>query len=134
MCERAKAADPNVLLSFENPVGMMELTEGAREGLEKGLGLTKLEVSYCKFAFGAGSPYVKKPTHFWTNSPLLIANFGEGKFTCSKYGCSCGDGYHHVCGFAASGRESVLHRGLLFAYTGAGQHGTKAIADAPGLG
>ena len=56
MCERAKAADPNVLLSFENPVGMMELTEGAREGLEKGLGLTKLEVSYCKFAFGAGSP------------------------------------------------------------------------------
>ena len=94
MCERAKAADPNVLLSFENPVGMMELTEGAREGLEKGLGLTKLEVSYCKFAFGAGSPYVKKPTHFWTNSPLLIANFGEGKFTCSKYGCSCGDGYH----------------------------------------
>ena len=94
MCERAKAADPNVLLSFENPVGMMELTEGAREGLEKGLGLTKLEVSYCKFAFGAGSPYVKKPTHFWTNSPLLIANFGDGKFTCSKYGCSCGDGYH----------------------------------------
>ena len=94
MCERAKAVDPNVLLSFENPVGMMELTEGAREGLEKGLGLTKLEVSYCKFAFGAGSPYVKKPTHFWTNSPLLIANFGGGKFTCSKYGCSCGDGYH----------------------------------------
>ncbi len=37
---------------------------------------------------------MKKPTHFWTNSPLLIANFGDGKFTCSKYGCSCGDGYH----------------------------------------
>ena len=36
---------------------------------------------------------MKKPTHFWTNSPLLIANFGDGKFTCSKYGCSC-DGYH----------------------------------------
>ena len=98
MCERAKAADPNVLLSFENPVGMMELTEGAREGLEKGLGLTKLEVSYCKFAFGAGSPYVKKPTHFWTNSPLLIANFGDGKFTCSKYGAAAATATTAACG------------------------------------
>ena len=51
MCERAKAVDPNVLLSFENPVGMMELTEGAREGLEKGLGLTKLEVSLLQVCF-----------------------------------------------------------------------------------
>ena len=94
MCARAQEKDPNSLILFENPVGMMELTKAAREGLEQKLGLRKLEASYCKFVFGAGSPYVKKPTHFWTNCLLLIATFGDGKFSCSKHNCSCGDGYH----------------------------------------
>ena len=95
MIDSALTVDPSKLFLFENPVGMLQHTKGARKGLEKKCGLTKLEVCYCKFMMRGATDYVKKPTHFWTNCQLLIDAFGEGKFRCTaQTPCSCGDGYH----------------------------------------
>ena len=54
-----------------------------KERLEKELRLTRLTICYCKFSFGGSRVPRMKPTDIWTNCPLLIANFGNGKFYCS---------------------------------------------------
>ena len=95
MVNDALRVDPEKVVLFENPVGMMQHTKGARLGLEKKLGLTRLEVCYCKFMSRGAKDNVKKPTHFWTNCQLLINAFRDGKFRCTaRTSCSCGDGYH----------------------------------------
>ena len=42
-----------------------------------------MTICYCKFSFGGSRVPRMKPTDIWTNCPLLIKTFGDGKFNCT---------------------------------------------------
>ena len=85
----AKVANPETLFFIENPAtGYMQYTVFARR-LWKELGLTRVRITYCKFTF-ASEARVRKPTHIWTNSRLLIAAFENDMFYCTPTTpCGC---------------------------------------------
>ena len=64
----------------------MQHTEFARR-LET-LGLTRLRVTFCMFT--VGRERVRKPTHLWTNSRVLIGMFKNDMFYCTpEKPCGC---------------------------------------------
>ena len=87
MFRSAKRANPKTLFFVENPVGYMRETEIARR-METELGLTRLRVTFCSFT--VGRERVRKPTHLWTNSRVLIGMFKNDMFYCTpEKPCGC---------------------------------------------
>ena len=87
MFRSAKRADPKTLYFVENPAAYMQHTEFARS-METELGLTRLRVTFCMFT--VGRERVRKPTHLWTNSRVLIGMFQNDMFYCTPdKPCGC---------------------------------------------
>ena len=82
------------IICIENPDGYLPKHPLSERFIEV-LGLTKLKISYCKFA-SEESPLPRKDTVLWTNSPSLIAAFEDETFSC-KSDCKCmANGRHRV--------------------------------------
>ena len=87
MFRSAKRANPKTLFLVENPIGHMQRVEFARR-METELGLTRLRVTFCMFT--VGRERVRKPTHLWTNSRVLIGMFKNDMFYCTpEKPCGC---------------------------------------------
>ena len=87
MFRSAKRANSKTLFLVENPVDHMQRTEFARR-METELGLTRLRVTFCMFT--VGPERVRKPTHLWTNSRVLIGMFENDMFYCTPdKPCGC---------------------------------------------
>ena len=87
MFRSAKRANSKTLFFVENPVGYMQHSQFARR-METELGLTRLRVTFCSFT--VGRERVRKPTHLWTNSRVLIGMFKNDMFYCTpEKPCGC---------------------------------------------
>lgn len=81
-----RGRNPNLVMVIENLEGYLA-HHPVSSLFEKVLGLTCLKISYCRFS-SENNPYPKKDTHLWTNSSILIQQFGGQQFECKK-GKSC---------------------------------------------
>ena len=87
MFRSAKRANSKTIFLVENPAAYMQHTEFARR-MEMELGLTRLRVTFCSFT--VGPERVRKPTHLWTNSRVLIGMFKDDIFYCTPdKPCGC---------------------------------------------
>mmetsp|Transcript_18243 Transcript_18243/g.32943 ORF Transcript_18243/g.32943 Transcript_18243/m.32943 type:complete len:758 (-) Transcript_18243:365-2638(-) len=77
-----RGRNPNLIMVIENPVGYLQHHPLSRL-FEKVLGLTRLKISYCQFS-RENDIYPQKDTHLWTNSSILIHQFGGREFECHK--------------------------------------------------
>mmetsp|Transcript_18867 Transcript_18867/g.51684 ORF Transcript_18867/g.51684 Transcript_18867/m.51684 type:complete len:647 (+) Transcript_18867:1226-3166(+) len=84
----ARDRHPHCIIVIENPKGLLDKMP-LMTGLKKELRLHRAEVHYC--AFGRKD---KKPTHLWTNDPILSARLSS--FTCENSDCPYTNTTHPV--------------------------------------
>ena len=81
-----QSINPSLIIVIENPVGYLR-HHPVSQLFSSILHLTRVTVSYCQFNT-KGSSFPRKDTHFWTNSSIMISEFGNNQYKC-QVGSSC---------------------------------------------
>ncbi len=76
-----QSVNPNLIIVIENPVGYLK-HHPVSELFSSILRLTRVTVSYCQFKQMNSSSFPRKDTNFWTNSSIMIAEFGKNQYKC----------------------------------------------------
>lgn len=74
--------NPTLIMVIENPEGYLR-HHPVSKLFQRVLGLKRVKISYCQFSTNVDR-YPQKDTHLWTNSDILLHQFGDGEFACQS--------------------------------------------------
>lgn len=91
-----KTKNPNATIVVENPMAYLR-KHPVSQLFSDILGLERVTISYCQFSTSS-EMFPQKDTDLWTNSSIILSEFGDGKFRCRRTNCMVVDskGKHKV--------------------------------------